>query len=151
MSNTTAPILSAHTARHCLQKPLHSTKPQENSQTRQQDASHFWPLLSHGWFWYQRSHLHLPSTSHILDRPVQLRRQVTTPQDPLQFVYRPKVRNAIICLLLRGHSHLDSPVRIMFFCFTTSTFNTTLLGEKLQKKSLLDCKLSGCHGLIYNR
>lgn len=93
-------------------------------------------------------------TSHVmkvLERLVlaQLRPQVRTFLDPLQFAYQPHlgVDDAVIYLLQRAHMHLDGgggTVRITFFDFS-SAFNTIqplLLGEKLQGMGVDDTVIS---------
>ena len=87
----------------------------------------------------------------VLERLVlaQLRPQVRTFLDPLQFAYQPHlgVDDAVIYLLQRAHMHLDGgggTVRIAFFDFS-SAFNTIqplLMGEKLRVMGVDDTMIS---------
>ncbi|KAK0147391.1 hypothetical protein N1851_013140 [Merluccius polli] len=82
----------------------------------------------------------------VLERLVlaQLRPQVRTFLDPLQFAYQPHL---VIYLLQQAHMHLDGgggTVRIAFFDFS-SAFNTIqplLMGEKLRVMGVDDTMIS---------
>jgi len=93
-------------------------------------------------------------TSHlmkVMERLLlaQLRPQVRTALDPLQFTYQPHLGldGAVIYLLQRAHMHLDGAgdtVRIAFFDFS-SAFNTIqpmLLDDKLRGMGVHDSVIS---------